>query len=165
MAKKNTENMTEEAQEAVRSAYDALSDWRDEMLAANERYSEKIFDQLSTASEAMGVSGEIIEQTRSQVQSAAKMQTDMMDKMMEAWEKQLENPGSAMNFSPEFFKQFQNMSMFTPGQGMPGMPGMPDMSQFSGMQMAPFQFWMQAAEAWQKNYASAMSVWMKSINK
>lgn len=161
MAKSKADSLTKEARDAVRAAYDALSDWRDEMLAANERYSDKVFDQLGSAAKAMGMTDDLVEQTRSQVQTASKMQTDMMDKMMQAWEDQLEKPGATLDLTPDFFKQLQNMSAFQPMQGMPGMP---DMSQFSAMPMAPFQFWMQAAETWQKNYASAMQVWTQGLN-
>ena len=160
MANFDPKTMNKEARESVKAAFDALSDWRDEMLNANERYSDKVFDQLGSASEAMGMPNDIVEQTRTQFQSAAKMQTDMMDKMMDAWEKQIDQPGATMDVSADFLKNLQQMSAFGPGtSGMPGMPGMPDMSQLSGMSMSPFHFWMQAADTWQKNYASAMAVW------
>jgi len=32
------------------------------------------------------------------------------------------------------------------------------------MAMAPFQMWMQAAEMWQRNMASAMSMWSNNLN-
>ena len=36
------------------------------------------------------------------------------------------------------------------------MPGLPDMG---SMTTNPMQFWMQTAEMWQKNWASAFSSW------
>jgi hypothetical protein len=39
------------------------------------------------------------------------------------------------------------------------MKNMPD---FAGMPAAPLQFWMQAAEMWQKNWQQALSSWMEA---
>ena len=145
--------LNEEARRAVNSAFDALNDWRNDMASASERYSSKVFDQMSTATRAMGWPDEVVNATRQQLQNASRMQLQMMDQVMDAWKMQLRNPGSG-------FQMPANMM-----QGIPGMPdftkGLGDMGSLGGMSMAPFQFWMNAAEMWQKNWASAMSFWMK----
>ena len=101
----------------------------------------------------MGWPDEVVNATRQQLQNASRMQLQMMDQVMDAWKGQLRNPGAG----------FQMPSGMMPG--IPGMPdftkGLGDMGGLGGMSMAPFQFWMNAAEMWQKNWASAMSFWMK----
>jgi len=139
-------DLNDEARRAMASALDALNDWRNEMAGANERYSARVFDQMSTATRAMGWPDEMVNATRQQLQNASRMQLQMMDQVMDAWKMQLRDP-SAAGF------QMPNMPDFTKSFG--------DMGSFGGISAAPFQFWMQAAEMWQKNWASAMSLWMK----
>jgi hypothetical protein len=146
--------MNDEARRAINTAFDALNDWRNEMASANERYSSKVFDQMSAATRAMGMPDEMVNATRQQLQNASRMQLQMMDQVMDAWKMQMRDPSASMGMGmPDFMK------------GMPGMPdftkGFGDMGSMGGMAMAPFQMWMQAAEMWQKNWASAMSLWTK----
>lgn len=144
--------MNDEARRAINTAFDALNDWRNEMAAANERYSAKVFDQMSNATRAMGMPEEVVSATRQQLQNASRMQLQMMDQVMDAWKQQMRDPSSAMQMSdfmkgmPDFTKSFGDMGA---------------MGGLGGMSMAPFQMWMQAAEMWQKNWASAMSFWTK----
>ncbi|MGD9783592.1 MAG: hypothetical protein AB7E80_00685 [Hyphomicrobiaceae bacterium] len=143
----------DDARRAMGAAFDALNDWRNEMAGANERYSARVFDQMSSATRAMGWPEEMVNATREQLQNASRMQLQMMDQVMQAWKMQIKNPAAS------------SMGMGMPGDFMKGMPdftkGLGDMGGFGGMSAAPFQFWMQAAEMWQKNWASAMSLWMK----
>jgi len=41
---------------------------------------------------------------------------------------------------------------------------MKDMGNLGAMPLAPFQFWMQAAEMWQRNMMTAMSMWTGGAN-
>ncbi|MDX2288761.1 MAG: hypothetical protein NW217_08065 [Hyphomicrobiaceae bacterium] len=168
MAPRDFQNpaMTKEAREAISSAFDALSKWRDDMASANEQYSKTFFDQMAQATRSMGWPDHVIEATRTQLNQASKMQLQMMDQLMETWETQLKSPSAGLTSPQEFMEQLQKMQ--PPGMaGMPGMSGFPGMGSMPGMgaggmpgmAMAPFQIWMQAAEAWQKNMASAMSMW------
>lgn len=138
-------DLNDEARRAMGSAIDALNDWRNEMAGANERYSSRVFDQMSAATRAMGWPDEMVNATRQQLQNASRMQLQMMEQLMEAWKTQLRDPSASF--------QMPSMPDFTKGFG--------DMGGFGGMSAAPFQMWMQAAEMWQKNWASAMSLWMK----
>lgn len=149
--------MNDEARRAINSAFDALTDWRNEMAAANERYSTKVFDQMSAATRAMGVPDEVVTATRQQLQNASRMQLQMMDGVMDVWKQQMRDPNSAAHLSPDFLK---GMPDFTKGFGGFGDMG-GGLGGLGGMSMAPFQMWMQAAEMWQKNWASAMSFWTK----
>jgi len=159
--------MTEDARKAASAAFEALSQWRDDMAKANENYSNKVFDQMAEASRAMGWPENMIDAARDQMQEASRMQLTMMDQLMDTWSKQVKSPDMSMANPADFmeqFKKFQQMGMGGGMSGMPGMmPGLGQMPGMSGMSMAPFQMWMQAAEMWQRNMASAMSMWSANL--
>jgi hypothetical protein len=81
---------------------------------------------------------------------------------MDAWERQVKTPGAGVSMpgtiSPFPFPQFGNFPT------MPGMPNMKDIPgmDFGNMPTAPLQFWMQAAEMWQKSWQQALSSWMEA---
>ena len=156
----------EEAQKALVGAFDALSGWREEIAAAAERNGTDVFDKMGTAAKSMGWPAELVDMTRQQMLQGSKMQLQMMDQVMDVWEQQIKSPGSAIPGMPAMPK-FENPFAGMPGmQGMPGMPGMPGMGSMPGMgDMSsltnPMQFWMQAAEMWQKNWSTAMQSMME----
>jgi ferric-dicitrate binding protein FerR (iron transport regulator) len=47
--------MSTDAREAAQAAFDALQDWRNEILAVNERYLIKAVDQLTKYSSRIGL--------------------------------------------------------------------------------------------------------------
>lgn len=155
-SKSKNQALSEEAREAAKAAFEALEQWRDDMAAANERYSETVFDQMAQAAKAMGWPAEIVNQTRKQMQNASQMQLQMMDRVMEAWSEQINSPNATMPMPSDFMEQLQRMQSNAMNAGASSMPGS---NGFGGMAMAPFQMWMQAAEMWQRNMASAMSMW------
>ena len=151
----------EEAQKAFSAAFDAMSGWREEIASAAERNGNAVFDKMGTAAKAMGWPAELVDMTRQQMQQGTKMQVQLMDQVMDVWEQQIKSPGTAlpgmptmpgMPAMPKFDNPFANMPGMAGMMGPGGIPGMPD---FSGM-ANPMQFWMQAAEMWQKNWATAM---------
>ncbi len=152
------QGLTDDARKAASNAFDALAQWRDEMAKANENYSQKVFDQMAEAGRAMGWPENMIDGARTQMQEASRMQLQMMDQLMDAWSKQIKSPDMTMPSPNDFMEQMKKFQQMGPG-GMAGMPGMPGMGAMPGMAMAPFQMWMQAAEMWQRNMASAMSMW------
>lgn len=176
----DAQKLSEEARQSVSDAFEALAQWREEMAAANDRYSGKVFDQMANATKSMGWPDHLVESTREHLKNSTNMQLQMMDKVMDAWRTQIRNADTAMVSPNDFVEQMKafdpskmggmgqmpGMGQFPgmPGMGqfpgMPQMPGMPDMSNLGNMPMAPFQFWMQATEMWQKNMATAMSMWM-----
>lgn len=129
--------MPPEAKQAVDAAFETMNKWRDEIASATDRYSDQLFDRMSAAAKAAGWPDTMVEASRSQIQSISKMQTQMIDQFMEVWQQQIKSPGSVPNL-PQFTQQSNPF-------GMPGIPGLP-----AGAPMNPMQFWMQAAEAWQK---------------
>jgi len=135
-----TESLDREGREAVNAVFDALSAWREEVAASTARYSQTVLDKMATAATAMGWPKEVVEASRKHFGQASRMQTNMIDHLMDAWKEQLKSP--------------------MPGPLLPRFPGMGlGASQNSIFQIAPVQVWMEAAEAWQRNWASAWSMW------
>lgn len=166
---KNAQGLSEDARKAAGAAFDALTQWRDEMAKANENYSQKVFEQMAQASRAMGWPENMIDQARAQMQEASRMQLHMMDQLMDAWSKQIKSPDMTMPSPNDFMEQMKRFQQMSAGgmPGMPGMSGMPGMGAMpgmTGMAMAPFQMWMQAAEMWQRNMATAMSMWSSNLD-
>lgn len=158
--------LSEEARKAATGAFDAMAAWRNEMAAQSERHSAQVFDKMSTAAKAMGWPTEIVDATRTQMQATTRMQTQMMDQVMDAWREQLKspNPAAAMQSMMAKLQAFPGMGMGAGGgwpgmPGLPGMPGFPGMANMQGMGANPMAFWLQAAEQWQKNWLSIMNTW------
>jgi len=84
--------LSDEAREAVNTAFDAMSDWRTETAENNERHLTKVIDKMAAAARALGWPEEIVDATRVQMQNIAKMQTLMMDRTMNTWEEQIKAP-------------------------------------------------------------------------
>ena len=141
--KSATESLDREGREAVNAVFDALSAWREEVAASTARYSQTILDKMATAATAVGWPKEVVEASRKHFEQTSKMQTNMIDRLMDAWQEQLKSPlrGPFNVQLPPF-----------PGMGFGAF-------QNSTSQIAPVQVWMEAAEAWQRNWASAWSMW------
>jgi hypothetical protein len=149
----------EDSRKAVIQAFDAMSNWRAELAEISEKNSDAVFDKMSEAAKALGWPTEFVELSRKQMQNASRMQLQAVDQVMGLWENQAKALGT-----PGQFPGFPNMPGFgsgggssQPGAGSSIFPGMPDLG---SAQMAPIQFWMQAAEMWQKGWQQAMSTWM-----
>jgi hypothetical protein len=109
------------------------------------------------------------------MQAAAKLQIQAVEQVMDVWEKQATAAASGKAPAmpvfpgmPDFSKGMPDFTKGIPGMGsIPGFSGsnpfgsMPDMSQ---MPMVPLQFWMQAAEMWQKSWQQALSTWLEAQN-
>ncbi|MGQ0674387.1 MAG: hypothetical protein ACT4N2_16130 [Hyphomicrobium sp.] len=153
--------MSEDARKAMNGAFDALSNWRNDIATVAEKNSSVVFDRMGAAAKAMGWPAEFVDMTRQQMQSASKMQLQMMDQLMDVWEQQMKSPGS-----PIELPKLAGMGGF-PGafagmggaQSFPGFPGF-DLSSMPGN---PMMFWMQAAEMWQKSWQQGMAAWMDAV--
>ena len=164
--------LNDDARKSVVSAFDAMSAWRNDMSKMSERNSEAVFDKMSAAAKAMGWQTEFVDMSRQQMQNASKMQVQFMDQVMETWEQQLKNPGSAFTMPGSSAGNLFPFPNAIPGMGgqspfnmMPGMmPGMmPNLLPGMGSMPAnPFQFWMQAADMWQKSCQQAMQSWSET---
>lgn len=152
----------EEQRKAMTAAFDAMSNWRQELNSMQEKNSAAVFDKMSSAAKSLGWPSEFVDLTRQQIQSVTKMQTQAIEQVMDVWEKQATGAASAgAKMELPKFPSFPGMPTFpgmpsfggTPGGSM--FPGMPDM----GTPMMPLQLWMQAAEMWQKSFQQAMESW------
>lgn len=182
--------MSDDARKAMNSAFDALSEWRNEMAGVAERNSSTVFDKMAAAAKAVGWPADFVDMTRQQMQQASKIQLQLMDQTMDVWESQMKQPGSPFKV-PDAFKDmgaaFQNPFGNNPFAnnpfannpfasamtgGMPGFPGfgpgfgaggMPTFPGFDAANMPanPMQFWMQAADMWQKSWQQAFAHWME----
>src|SRR3990172_6156699 len=145
--------INDEAREAVVGAFDALSDWRGELAESAERNGAAVFDKMAAAAKAMGWPGEIVDAARTQIETASKLQLQILDQVMDVWEQQVKSPGSPIPLPSALFERFQAFPGIPPGAKFTGMPDIGPMA------LNPMQFWMQTAEMWQKSWASAMSAW------
>ena len=82
----------DEARKAVKAAFDAMSTWQTEVANSGEKNLERVIDKVTVAAEALGWPKEIADAVRTQMQTIAKMQSQMMDQMIGAWEEQMESP-------------------------------------------------------------------------
>jgi hypothetical protein len=130
----NIPGVTKEVREGLITAFDALSNWRDEIETANERCLGKVLDQMSAVARSMGWPDQAVKTTRDYLEHTSKAQTAMIDGLMESWKQQLRSPVAPMEIPQSF----------TAGRSTGAMP------EFNPM--APWAFWMQAAEMWQRTW-------------
>ena len=135
----NLPGITKEMREQLAAAFDALSNWRDEIENVNERSLSKVMDQTSEVARSMGWPDQAIKTTREHLENASTMQTKMIDQFMDGWKKQLKSGPSPMAIPRSFTDQMSHLSGSMSGNAMP---------EFSPF--APWAFWMQAAEMWQR---------------
>lgn len=151
----------DEQRKAMTAAFDAMSNWRQELNALQEKNSTAVFDKMSSAAKSLGWPTEFVELTRQQMQSVTKVQSQAIEQVMDVWEKQATaaaNAGSKVELPK--FPGFGNMPSFP---GMPGSNGsvFPDLSSMPAT-MNPVQIWMQAAEMWQKSFQQVMDTWTEA---
>ena len=131
----NMPGMTKEMRDGVVAAFDALSNWSDEIETVNERCLKKVLDQTSAVALSMGWPDQAVRLMREHLENASKAQTEIIDQIMQCWKQQLRSPTAPMAIPRSFAGQ-------TPGLSGGSMPEFDPMS--------PWTFWMQAAEAWQR---------------
>jgi hypothetical protein len=129
----NVPGVTREVREGVTAAFDALSNWRDEIETANERCLGKVLDQTSVVARSMGWPDEAIKTTRDHLEQICKTQTKMIDSLIEGWREQLKSP-TPMEI-PHRFRTSNSTG------------AIPEFNP-----LTPWTFWMQAAEMWQRTF-------------
>jgi hypothetical protein len=129
----NIPGMTREMRDGVIAAFDALSNWRDEVETANERCLGKVLDRTSTIARSMGWPDQAIRTTREYLEKTSKVQLEMIDRVVDGWKQQLKSATSPMAFPSRFTGQ---------------VPGA--ISEFNAF--APWTMWLQAAEMWQRTW-------------
>ena len=135
--------LSNEAREAVNAAFDAMSTWRTETVQSSEKNLEQVIEKMAAAGRALGWPQQIVDATRSQMQTMTKMQIQMMDHTTEVWREQIKSWPSR---SP-------------PDNWL-------DAEAFKAMSVNTAQFWTRMGEQWQKNWAQMMmSQWVGEPSK
>jgi len=143
--------LLDEARKAVNAAFDAMSTWRIETASNSEKNSEEVIEKMAAAARALGWPEQIVDATRAQLQSITKMQIQMMDQMMDAWEEQIRSPNPMAMLS-----KLKSLPSVSPAGTWPSAEAFPMSA------MNPIQFWTQMAEQWQKVWADAMGFGVKA---
>jgi hypothetical protein len=140
--------LSDEARQAVNAAFDAMSAWRIDTAKTNEKNSEEVIEKMAAAARALGWPEQIVDATRAQLQSITKMQIQMMDQLLDAWDEQIKSPNPLTAPS----------AMLSKLKSLPGVPAgtWPNADALVGAAMNPMQFWAQFAEQWQRAWADAM---------
>jgi hypothetical protein len=143
--------LSTEARKAVNAVFDAMSNWRTETITNNEKGIGQIIEKMAGAARALGWPEQIVDATRTQMQSISKIQIQTMDHMMDAWEEQIKSPShpSAM------LSKLASFPSFSPAGGWPNADA------FQKIAMNPFQFYVQFAEQCQKAWADATGSWIQ----
>src|SRR5215467_8560185 len=92
----NVSGMTKEMRNGVIAAFDALSNWRDEIETANERCLGKVLDQTSAVARSMGWPDQAIRATREYLERTSKVQIEMIDQITDGWKQQLKSATAPM---------------------------------------------------------------------
>jgi hypothetical protein len=129
--------LSNQAREAVKDAFEAMSDWRTDAADDSERNAKRVIKKIAVAAAALGWPEQIVDDAREQMQSLAEMQIRTMDHIMDAWEGQLKNPLTA---SPSTMLSKLNAS-----------------PNFGSAVANPLQFWMQSVEQWQRLWRDSMT--------
>jgi hypothetical protein len=139
-----------ESRKAVKAAYEALSEWRDDVAAAMERHADSVVDKMAAAAERIGWPDNLVEATSQQLRQGARIQLHLMDRVLGMWQSQLKS-GTPFAIPSH---------VLPPVQAFPGALPQPGPHRDMGsVPMTPLHFWMQAAELWQQSWVSAFEMW------
>ena len=143
--------LSDEARQAVNTAFDAMSAWRIDIANSNEKNSEQVIEKMAAAARALGWPEQIVDATRTQLQSITKMQIQIIDQMIDIWQEQIKSPNPVTATS----------AMLSKLKSLPGASPAgtwPNAGAFAGAAMNPMQFWVQVAEQWQKAWADSIGL-------
>jgi hypothetical protein len=141
-------SLNNEARQAVTVALDSLVHWRNEIVAANERWLTKVLDQVADAHRALGWPEQVTRVAKENILQASMVQSHVIDQAMDAWQQQLKSQ-DARSGMPRFIFQAPAPSQFT-------VPAS-EIMRFSEMTLVPFKLWIEAAETWQRTWITAVS--------
>jgi hypothetical protein len=146
--------LSDETRKAVNAAFDAMSTWREETVNSSQKNGEKVIEKMAEAARSLGWPEQIVDATRTQMQSITRAQIETMDRMMDAWEEGVKSP---MSNSPTGI-----LSKLKPLPNMSPIGSWPDGAALQAAATNPMQFWMQMTEQWRKGWTDAMAFWMKA---
>jgi hypothetical protein len=129
-----------EARQAVMDAFNAVSQWRNAIALASDRYLTKVIDRVVAAQRAQGWPNSVAAATREHLLRASKIQPQMIDQLIDDWEHQLNSKAT----SPD-----PSTLRMTPDP-------MSEMMRLGELTLTPFKIWLNAAEALQRAWAEVM---------
>jgi len=130
--------LSKEAHDGVNAALKALTTWRNELAATNEKNGKRVIEQLAAAAKSLGWPEQAVNAARTQLQSVADVQIKTMDQMADAWEAQIKTP-NPMSVSPKLSELHSLWGL-----------------DFKPTATNPLELWMQLAEQWQRTWAEAL---------
>jgi hypothetical protein len=68
----------------VNAALEAVSTWRNEIAATNEKNGKRVIEKMAAAASTLGWPQQVVDAARTQLQSIADMQIKTMDQLMDA---------------------------------------------------------------------------------
>jgi hypothetical protein len=139
----------------VNAGFDAMSTWRIETANNSQKNSKQVIEKVAAAARALGWPEQVVDAIRTQLQTVTKMQIQMMDHMMDAWEQQIKSPNPMT--APSAM-----LSNLKPLPGISPAGTWPNADAFTLAAMNPMQFWIQLAKQWQKAWADTMAFWAKA---
>jgi hypothetical protein len=145
--------LSDDARQAVLRTLESLRQWSDEVGSANERCLAKTLGEVASVQRAMGWPEHISTAAREGISKASKLQTEAIERLVDAWE-QLLKSGRVPSILPQGFDR----SILEAPKGQ-WTSAMPNATPFADMSLAPFKAWMQAMEMWQRQWVLAMSSW------
>jgi hypothetical protein len=111
-----------------------------------------VIEKMTEAARTLGLPEQIVEVSRAQLQSLTKMQIQIIDQVMDAWEEQMKSP-NPMTAPPALLSKLKSL----PGMSPAG--SWSDPNSLRAVSMNPMRFWMQSAEQLQKAWAQALGFW------
>ena len=136
--------LSDEARKAVNAALDAVSTWRTETINNNEKGFERVIEKMAAAARALGWAEQIVDATRAQMQTVSQMQVQVVDNMIDAWEKGIKSPGS----SSAMLSKLKILPNLGPTGSWPSAT------------FDPFGTYAQITQQWQKAWADATAFWI-----
>jgi hypothetical protein len=133
---------------AVNAAFDAMTTWRTEIQDGGE----EVIEKMAEAARALGWPTQIVDTATAQLQSVTKMQVQVMDKIMDAWQEQIKSPNPSAALS-----KLKSLPSSGPADGWP----FANASQMAAMN--PFEIYLQVTQQWQKAWADGMAFWTLTL--
>jgi hypothetical protein len=132
--------MSKELREELVAFFDSLSTWRDEVEAVTERCLNKVLYRTAGGGRSLGWPYKAVKTTREHLKDASNVQTKIIDQIIEGWKRQLMSapaPTAIPSSFTDLFAKFGSAPLNTRPEFNP---------------LAPWAFWLQAAEMWQRTW-------------
>jgi hypothetical protein len=148
--------LSKEAVDAVNTALEAMSTWRNTIADTNAKNSKQVIEKMATAAALLGWPQQIVDATRAQMQTIAETQTKIMDQIADAWEEQLKLPDPTTASPSAMLSKLETLPGFGPAGSWPSADALQKAA------VNPLEFWMRFGEQWQKSWANIMTYWSKA---